>query len=236
VAGPSCSCCYDVEFDDRIARREALEYRRRGPRPATRALADALADGSASGLTVLEVGGGIGALHHLLLQRGAARAVDVDASRPYLAAARAEAERLGLADRVAFVHGDFVTLAPTIEPADLVGLDRVACCYPDGEALVGAAAAHARRRLALVLPPDGRLARLGAGAINVWQRLLRSSLRMHAHRHAAIAAAARAAGLEWTATRPVGGLGPLKVWRLLVFERPHDAPVPVLASDAQVGG
>jgi SAM-dependent methyltransferase len=224
VAGPSCACCYDVEFDDRIAAREVQEYRRSGPRPATRALADALAGGDAAGLTVLDIGGGIGALHHLLLRRGAASAVDVDASGPYLAAARGEAERLGLADRVTLVHGDFVALAPTVEPADVVGLDRVACCYADVESLIGAAATHARRRLAVVVPPDGPLARLAMVAINVWQRILRSALRVHAHPHGIIAAAARRGGLEWQATRPVGGR--IKVWRLLVFERRDATPEP----------
>jgi magnesium-protoporphyrin O-methyltransferase len=234
VARPSCSCCYDVEFDDRIARREAREYRRKGPREATRALADALVAGDATGLTVLDIGGGVGALHLLLLQRGATAATDVDASAPYLAAARGEAEHLGVADRVTLVHGDFVALAPTIEPADLVGLDRVACCYPDADALIGAAAAHARRRLALVIPPDGRLSRLAGRAINVWQRLLRSSLRMHAHSHAAIRAAAAREGLEWVGTMPVGGV--LKVWRLLVFERRSPAAPSGSAAGAQLGG
>jgi magnesium-protoporphyrin O-methyltransferase len=214
VAGPSCACCYDREFDGRAAEREIRYYRRNGPRAATRALADALAAGDAAGATVLEVGGGVGALHHLLLQWGAASVVDVDASGPYLEAARSEAARLGLADRLTLVHGDFVAVAGPIQPADLVALDRVVCCYPDAVALVGAAAARTRRRLGVVVPPDGRLAQLAVGAINVWQRVLRSALRMRAHPHADIILAAEGAGLSWLATQPVG------LWRLLVFERP----------------
>lgn len=213
MAGPSCSCCYDVEFDARLAERESRIYRRSGPRPATVALADALAGADPSGLTVLDIGGGVGALHHLLLQRGAASAVDVDASAPYLGAARREAERLGLAERVSLVHGDFVAVAAGVAPADLVGLDRVVCCYPDAGMLVSAAAARTRKRLAIVVPPDGLLARLAVGAVNIWQRVLRSSFRMQAHPHAAIINAADEAGLEWVVTRPVG------LWRLLLFER-----------------
>jgi hypothetical protein len=34
-----------------------------------------------------------------------------------------------------------------VEPADLVVLHRVVCCYPDYERLLGAAADHARRGL-----------------------------------------------------------------------------------------
>lgn len=215
MAGPSCSCCYDVEFDAKYADHEARSYRRSGPRKATRALADALATGDASGLTVLDVGGGVGALHHLLLARGAQSAVDVDASGPYLAAAGREAERLGLSDRVTFVHGDFVAVAPDVGPADLVGLDKVVCCYPNADALVSAAAARTRRRLGIVMPPDGRLSRLIVRGVNVWERIRGSAFRMHTHPHAQIIAKASAAGLRWVETRSVG------IWRLLVFERPQ---------------
>ena len=214
MAGPCCSCCYDTEFDAKLAEQEARAYRRSGPHASTRALADALAAGDASGLTVLDIGGGVGALHHLLLQRGATSAVDVDASRPYLAAAGREAERLGLAERVEFVHGDFVGVADGVSPADLVGLDRVVCCYPDARALVSAAAARTRRRLGIVMPPDGRLSTLIVGLVNVWQRIQRSAFRMQAHPHATIVAAAANAGLRLSGTRSVG------LWRLLVFERP----------------
>ena len=214
MAGPSCACCYDDEFDDGIAERDLRAYRRRGPGATTRALADALAAGGASGRTVLDIGGGIGGLHRLLIAAGAASAVDVDASKPYLRVAEREAARLGLADQVRFVHGDAVAASGALEPADLVALDRVVCCYGDVHALVGAAARLTRVRLGIVVPPDGRLARLAVGAINVWQVVLRSRLRMHAHPHAAITAAAAGAGLRSTGVRSVG------TWRLLVFERP----------------
>lgn len=213
MSGPSCPCCYDVEFDERIAERDLRDYRRHGPGRTTRTLASALTAEDARGLTVLDVGGGIGALHRLLLDAGAASAVDVDASAPYLAVARREAERLDLAGRVQFVHGDFAASAVNVEAADLVGLDRVVCCYPDVEALVGAAARLTRLRLGIAVPQDGRLARLAVGAVNVWQRIIRSRLRMHAHDLRRIEAVAGAAGLRLRSVTPVG------FWRVLLFER-----------------
>jgi SAM-dependent methyltransferase len=220
---PSCACCYDDEFDARVAERDLRIDRRRGPGATTRALADALANGGAVGRTVLDIGGGIGRLHRLLLEAGAASAVDVDASRPYLQAAQREAERLGLAERVRFVHGDAVAVGSSLEPADLVALDRVVCCYADAAALVGMAAELTRVRLGIVVPPDSWPARLVIGAINVWQRVLRSRLRMHAHPHATITRAAAGAGLRAAGVRSVG------MWRLLVFERPPGA-LPGLSS------
>jgi magnesium-protoporphyrin O-methyltransferase len=220
-----CPCCYDVEFDERSARAELAEDRRRGPRRATQALASALAGASPAGLTVLDIGAGIGTVHRLLLAAGAASAIDVDASDPYLAAARAEATRLGLADRIQFVHGDFVAVASEVGEADLVALDRVVCCYVDGAALIEAAATRTRQRLGVVLPPDSVPARLAVRAINLWQLVIRSRLRMQAHPHAVVIGAAERAGLSWLGTEAIG------VWRLLTFER----QVPKITPISSVG-
>ncbi|HEX5588967.1 MAG TPA: methyltransferase domain-containing protein [Candidatus Limnocylindrales bacterium] len=210
-----CGSCYDSAFDGRLAERELREYRRRGPGRASRAIAEALARTGVEGRTVLDIGGGVGAVHQQLLARGAARVTDVDASRPYLEAARSEAERLDLADRVRFEYGDFVTLAPGIEAADLVALDRVVCCYGDVDALVGLAAARTRRRLAITMPPDAWPVRAVFALGNAWYRLTRNAYRAYAHPQARVVAAARGAGLE-----PAGPPTSVGLWRLLVFERP----------------
>lgn len=220
MSRPACSCCYDEAFDADFAASELRHYRRRGPGRAAKAMADALSRPSVGGLSVLDIGGGVGSVHHLLLERGAASAVDVDASSGYLAAAREEAAARGLQDRVTFRHGDFVELAPEIPGADLVALDRVVCCYPDVEALVRLSAERTRRRLAITLPPDHRLARVVIRLVNVWEWVTRSDLRIHAHPHARVVAAARAAGLVPLSSVSVGA------WRLLLFERP------ILTSDS----
>ena len=218
---PCCAGCYDATFDASKARAEVRRYRRRGATRATLALADALGRKGTDGRSVLDIGAGVGALHHLLLARGAAEATDVDASAPYLAAARDEAARLGLGDKVSFMYGDFVALAEQIPAADLVGLDRVVCCYGNVDALVRLAALRTRRRLGIILPPDGLAARLVIGTSNLWYRLIRSPYRAYVHPHARIAAAAREGGLEPAGTSGVG------VWRLLVYERP------ILTSDSR---
>jgi magnesium-protoporphyrin O-methyltransferase len=96
---------------------------------STRLLVEALRTQGIEGLMLLDVGGGVGAVIYALLQSRASVATDVDASAAYLATARDEAERQGLAERIAFHHGDFVVLAPTLPTADIVTLDRVICCY-----------------------------------------------------------------------------------------------------------
>jgi magnesium-protoporphyrin O-methyltransferase len=210
-----CASCYDNAFDGALAQRELREYRRKGPGRASRAIAEALARKGAEGRTVLDIGGGVGAVHQQLLARGAASAIDVDASRPYLEAARSEAERTGVADRARFEYGDFVSLAPGIEAADLVALDRVVCCYGDVDRLVGLAAARTRHRLAITIPPDAWPIRAGIAVGNTWYRLTRNAYRAYAHSHRRVSAAAEAAGLE-----PAGPITAVGWWRLLVFERP----------------
>src|SRR6478752_4840168 len=79
------------------------------------------------------------------------------------------------AERVRYLDGDFVALADRVEPADLVALDRVICCYPDMTALVGRSAALARRRYGVVYPRDTWLGRVGFVVLNSWLRLSRSS-------------------------------------------------------------
>ena len=219
MSAPCCETCYDDAFDARKAQAELARYRRGGAPDHARRLADALSDGAATGLTVLDIGAGVGAVHHLLLAAGATSAVDVDASRPYLSAARSEAERRGFAGRVTFEHGDFTRIAERIQPADLVALDRVVCCHPDGVGIVRAAAARTRRRLGIVLPRETRLVRAGIAAENFLERLRRSAYRAYVHEAAAVDAAAVDAGLT---PSPRQLLGPF--WQLLAYERAAAQP------------
>src|SRR4051794_11839673 len=150
--GCGCACAVGNEFGESSARSDLDEYRRHGPDQTTAWLIEGLRGGpggSVAGLSVLDIGAGVGAVHLQLIESGAAAAVDVDGSPAYVAAALAEAQRRGVADRVRHVTGDFVEVAPQLDPADLVALDRVVCCYPDMEALVASSVARARRRIGL---------------------------------------------------------------------------------------
>ena len=213
-------CCrpgdspFDRQFDARHAARRLRAYREKGAVGLTRALVESLAEGGIGGQSVLEIGGGVGAVHHDLLRSGAATAVDVDASRAYVSVARGEAERQGHADRVRYVIGDFVTLADEIEPADLVALDRVICCYRDMAALVGRSASLARRRYGLVYPRDTWLGRAGTVLLNLQLRLSRSPFRTYAHRAADVESILAAQGLVKRLGRTT------LVWQLAVYERP----------------
>ncbi len=192
-------CCrvdYDEQFNAEEARRDLLEYRAKGPDPSTRRLVDALIAEGIEGATLLDIGGGIGAVQLELLQAGAASSVDVDASAPYLGTAEAEAEERGWGDRTRYVHGDFTRVSDQVEPADIVTLDRVICCYPDARALIGQSASKARRLYGLVHPVDRWWMHVIGFLGNLGYRLFRNPYRMHIHRQDLIDALIQVAGLE----------------------------------------
>ena len=152
----ACEQCQGLErfFDQRTAERQLQQYRKRGPDKTTRLLLAALQAEGVEGLTLLDVGGGIGAIQLALLKAGVTSATDVDASTAYLAAAQTEAQREQVAGRVTYQHGDFVDLAEQVAPAGVVTLDRVICCYHDMRGLVSQSAAKATRLYGVVYPRD----------------------------------------------------------------------------------
>jgi magnesium-protoporphyrin O-methyltransferase len=162
---PGCGCRGN-EFGEATAKRDLRAYRKNGPGTTTRWLIEGLEAGGVEGLTVLDIGAGVGAVHQQLLADGAASAIDVDGSAAFVAAARTEATVRGTIERIRYEVGDFVDLAPEIEDSDLVALDRVICCYPDMVSLVRLSVAHARRRYGLVYPRDTWWIRLGARVVN----------------------------------------------------------------------
>jgi magnesium-protoporphyrin O-methyltransferase len=192
-------CCrpdYDTIFDGNAARRELADYRRRGATGTTRDLLDAIRSEGVADATVLDIGGGVGVIGAELLAAGAASLVDVDASRPYLDAARSEMERRGFGQRSTFRHGDFVALADEIEPAEIVTLDRVVCCYGDWVALIDRSAARASRLYGLVFPRDRWWMRVVVVLENAGMRVFRRGFRFYVHPERAVDARIRAAGFE----------------------------------------
>ncbi|MEO8437206.1 MAG: class I SAM-dependent methyltransferase [Chloroflexota bacterium] len=161
-------CCPELEvgFDERMAARDLAAYRRDGLPPDHRRLLAALRSDGLEGRTVLDIGGGVGAIHHELLRLGVASITDVDGSTAYLDIARAEAHLREDVDRISYQHGDFVELAEGIEPADIVTLLRVLCCYRDMPALVRASTSRALRSYGVIYPRSAWWMRAAATAFD----------------------------------------------------------------------
>ena len=192
-----CSPYGDVaerQFDTQKASQELALYRSGGPGPTTKLMRDGLVEAGLAGGLLLDVGTGVGALIFELFSRGCSRAVAVDASSAYLAVAREEAAGRGCAQQIQFVHGDFVYLAPQLQTAAVVTMDRVICCYPRFQPLLELALGHAERAFAFSYPRDVWYVRLGNSAENARRRISGKSFRTFVHPAAEMEGLIRRAG------------------------------------------
>jgi magnesium-protoporphyrin O-methyltransferase len=105
----------------------------------------------------------------------------VEASPAYLEVARQEVGSRYESRPTQFILGDFAAMAGTLPDADVVTLDRVVCCYPDGEALLREAAARTRDLLAFTYSRDRWYVRLVIVLENFWRRLTGSRFRAFVH-------------------------------------------------------
>ena len=113
---------------------------------------------------MLEVGGGVGEIQIELLERGAARTVNLELSPGYDEVAAQLLREHGLEGRAERRLQDIAVEPESVEPADVVVLHRVVCCYPDYERLLGAVAEHARHAVVFSYPPRNVLSRCGSQA------------------------------------------------------------------------
>lgn len=195
-------CCepqgYDETFSVRFAQRMARRYRRRGLSRTARAIVTFLTDRGIDGASVLEIGGGVGELHVELLRRGAATATNLEISTNYEAEAAQLLERTGLAARVERRLLDIAQVPDEVEPADVVVLHRVVCCYPDYERLLGAAASKTGRLLVFSHPPRNLATRAALWLENTLRRLKGDSFREFVHPPEAMRSVAVGSGLRDT--------------------------------------
>jgi SAM-dependent methyltransferase len=212
---PACSpCATDQQFDIRAAGQDLRRFHRHGPDPSTRLLLAAIHDSPLpQAPDLLDIGGGIGVIHHVLLNRGFAQATEVDASTASLEVAAEESRRRGHADRVMFRHGNFRGIESTIGMADVVTLDRVVCCDSDYAILLGAAAAHARWLVAFTYPRPRWFIKAFVAGMNLWRHLRGQSFRAYVHSPNAMFAVLRRSGFRqrWTSRT--------WIWQADLFER-----------------
>ncbi len=212
-----CCQCQGIEtvFNRREAEKKLKQYRKRGPAKTTRMLIEAL-QGSArrnAGLTLLDIGGGVGAIQHELLRFGVQQATGVDASAAYVRVAQEEAQRQGHADRMRSLHANFVDIAPQIPRADIVTLDRVICCFHDMPALVGLSVAKAGVLYGLVYPRDTWWVRAAIGIANLYMRAARNPFRAFVHPSRAVDAVVTRQGFERCFYQTSGA------WQVVVYAR-----------------
>jgi SAM-dependent methyltransferase len=210
-------CCEEdlarLAYDGLNADEDLRRWREGRLNPVTRELIDIVRAQGVSDARLLDIGAGVGAVHVSLLEAGAATAIDVDASREYLATAQAEAERRGLGGRVEYRFGDVVALAEELPGVDIVTLDSAICCYPDLEPMLVAATRSGPRLVGITYPRDTWWMRAFMRLYNLWSAVRRSPARYFIHRHAQLERWMAAAGYR---SIHEGGI---PAWRVVLFQR-----------------
>ena len=165
--------------------------------------------------SVLELGSGTGQLSAALLRSGASTVTGVDLSPRSVEAAQERVAREGLAERASFLAGD--AAATDLPRHDVVVLDKVFCCYPDAERLLGASMRAAGTVYGFVLPASegfrGAMSRVAVWFENAWRALRRVRFRAFVHDVPGIDGRLRASGFVplHTARR--------WVWHVAVYRR-----------------
>ena len=210
-------CCspkgYRWVFSEGSARSEAKRYRRKGLDATSRRIVEFLKGEGVEGRSVLEVGGGIGAIQIELLKAGASGAVSIELTPTYERVANELLSEAGLSDRVERKVMDFAQAASQVESADVVIMNRVICCYPDMPRLAGAAADHARELLVMSYPRRSWWMRLGLGIANMMLLVMRREFHIFLHPPSGIIATSEQHGLQ-----PVLSEGGL-IWTVAAMRR-----------------
>jgi magnesium-protoporphyrin O-methyltransferase len=210
-------CCtpkgYRQIFSEKSAVTQAKRYRRKGLDGTSKRIFDVVKQQGVEGKTLLEVGGGVGAIEIELLKAGMAQAVNVELTPTYEVAAGKLLGEAGLSDRVERRIMDFAEAGTEVGTADVVVLNRVICCYPDMPKLAGAAAEHAKGVLVMSFPNNRWWSELGLSFGNFAFGLFRIQFRVFLHAPDAILAAVERHGFKTTFNER--GL----LWQVAAFER-----------------
>ncbi len=193
-------CCspkgYRWLFSERSARSEAKRYRRKGLDSTSRRIVDFIKRQGVENRTVLEVGGGIGAIQIELLRAGAARATSIELTPTYEEVASGLVREAGFTDRIDRKVMDFVDASAQLGAADVVIMNRVICCYPDMPRLAGAAAERTRELLVMSYPKETWWTKIGLALGNSALRATRREFQVFLHPPSEIIAVSEGHGLR----------------------------------------
>lgn len=166
---------------------------------------------------MLDIGGGIGAIQHEMLEAGIERVTNVEASSAYQAAVKEEAGARGTLDKIDFYYGNYVALAQQTPGADIVTLDQVICCFKDMDQLVGLSAGKARWLYGLAFPRPRLFLRILLPVVNGLLRLRGREFRLYLHRTEDVLAQVEMQGLKLVHHDKKA------INQVMVFERPSAA-------------
>lgn len=179
-------CCgADLLFDAKTAKKQYKHYLKKGPSRVTKKLIGQLKNMN-TGSTLLDVGGGIGAIQWWFLNHGGQKTIGVDASSGYIALAQEHAAKNNLQENTNFHMGDFTAKAEDLPVVDHTTLDKVICCYPDFKAIINLACQKSTHSVSLSYPMDGLVADIFRGFSVLIMKAMRNPFKPYVHRVASV--------------------------------------------------
>ncbi len=133
------------------------------------------------GKSLLDIGGGIGAIQWKFLENSASKTTDVDASRGYLKVAEEYSHKMNWGEKTEFIMADFNDVSDSIENHDYVTLDKVICCYPDYKKLLSNALTKSNEVLFLSFPIGGIVSKLLSKLSSIYFRFRNNPFRTYIH-------------------------------------------------------
>lgn len=178
-----CDTCLAVDdfFSGKRARKKYKKYLKSGADQSTKKLIAAIIEKNVEGATLLDIGGGLGAIHHELIEAGVSHAKCADASSDYISISKKEGERRNHSDKLSYHFGNYLDGASEIGNAEIVTLDKVICCFDDMKELVNISSSNATRYYALIFPREKWWTRLLIKFGNTMFPLFGKDFRIYLH-------------------------------------------------------
>lgn len=152
------SCGQDIDGTDQFFTKQAASYikrfKKKGLERSQKQLMQGLHKNDLKGLSILEIGCGVGYFHNQLIQDGCSRAIGVDISKGMVRMAKMYSKKLGNADNTRYLMGDYMQHHQEIEQQDITILDKVFCCYENCDDLLAESSAKTKKLYAFTLPRD----------------------------------------------------------------------------------
>ncbi len=175
-------CCgADLFFNKKTAAKEYRQYQKKGPSKATAKIIQQLENQSVEGKSLVDVGGGIGALQWWFLQKGGKQTTDIDASSGYLEQVQNHAKENGWQDKTHFVLGDCTDVYKEIDDPHFITLDKVVCCYPNYKEILESTCEKSTGHISLSYPMDGMISQAIRGLAVLFFMLKRNPYRPYVH-------------------------------------------------------
>lgn len=180
----SCEQCVGINefFTEKEARKKWQKYLKKGPGKVTEKLISIIRTKIRGGESLLDIGGGIGIIHHELIREGVHKVHDVEASSGYLKVAKEAAESKNIFDKIKYSQGDFLELASQIPSYEIVTMDKVICCYPHYNEMLNLSLERSSRLFGIVFPKSVWIAKIISGSANIFLKTFgKSTFRSFIH-------------------------------------------------------